>query len=362
MSSLKRKQSVRKILVIQMAKIGDMVCSTPVFREIKMKYPKAFLSVMVDPESMPVLNNNPYIDEFIPVSAADLKGFSGKLRTAKSMRQKNIDTSICLQPNTANVIIPLWALIQKRYSVYPHFCGITFKLASGLNTQNLRHTLNKSIVETYIRLLNQTMGIHIRQDSTKMDLYSSNEADIKVDEFLKRMNIHNIRLIGIAPAARNKLKELTPATFSKIADTIQDELNCQVILTGGVGDREIIDAVKSQMKTVPIDSCGEFSLEELSALLKKLSLFISVDSGPVYMAVAAGIPIINIAGPCAMSERPLGDRYTVVQKSLDCVPCSYTFATANKCTRIPPTRDCITDVSADEVIKDAKKLLTWLGS
>ncbi len=357
MSSLKRKQSVRKILVIQMAKIGDMVCSTPVFREIKMKYPKAYLSVMLDPASMPVLSNNPYIDEFIPVRNTDLKGFSGKLRTAKDLRRKKIDTSICLQPNAANAVVPLWALIQRRYSVYPHFCGITFKLASGLNTRNMRHTLNKSIVETYIRLLNQSMGIHIRQDSTRLELYASNEADIKVDEFLKRLNTQNIRLVGIAPAARNKLKELTPATFSRIADTIQEELNCKVILTGGVGDREIIDEVKSQMKTRPIDTCGEFSLEELSVLLKKLSLFISVDSGPVYMAVAAGIPIINIAGPCAMSERPLGDRYAVVQESLECVPCSYTFATAKKCTRIPPTRDCITSVSAEEVITAVNTLL-----
>ena len=357
MSSLKRKQPVKKILVIQTAKIGDMVCSTPVFREIKMKYPKASLSLMLDPASMPVLNNNPYIDELIPMRHTDLKGFLGKLRAASGLRRKRFDTSICLQPNAANAIVPLWALIQKRYSVYPHFCGITFKLASGLNTQNLRHTLNKSIVETYIRLLNQSIGIHIRQDSTKLELYTSSEAEIKVDEFLKKMNIQNIRLIGIAPAARNKLKELTPTTFSRIADTIQERLNCRVILTGGVGDRDVIDKVKSQMKTVPIDSCGEFNLEELSALLKKLSLFISVDSGPVYMAVAAGIPIINIAGPCAMSERPLGDRYAVVQESLECVPCSYTFATANKCTRIPPTRDCITSVSAEEVITAADTLL-----
>lgn len=345
----------KKILVIQTAKIGDMICSTPVFREIKKKYPMVFLGVIGDPLSQSVLDNNPYVDETIPVKHTDMKGFLGKLRVANRLRKNNFDMSISLQPNVANNVIPLWALIQKRYSIYPNFCGLTFKCSSLLNTLNVPHVLEQSIVDTYIRLLNKSIGIPIRQDSTRLELHPSITARNKVEEFFKKEGVQDNKLVGMALAARNKLKELAPYIFAKAADRIFDEFNCKVILIAGSGDKGVMDEVKKHMTTTPVDSCGVFTLSELPALMEKLSLFISVDSGPIYMAEAMGVPIINIAGPCAMSERPLGDKAAIVQKKLPCVPCSYTFSTAEKCMK--GDRECIESVSVDEILIAVKKLL-----
>lgn len=355
-ASLKGTPAGKRIVVFQTAKIGDMVCSTPVFREIKKKYPEAFLSVMADPASRPVLDNNPHIDEIIPVRGIDMKGFIGKFRIADRLRKGNFDISVSLQPNVANNVVPLWALIKKRYSIYPNFHGSTFKCSSILNTLNVPHVLEQSIVDTYLKLLNRSMGVHLTKDSSKLELHPSDMAKNKAADFLGKKNLQNAKLVGIAPAARNKLKELAPRIFADIADRVQEHFNSKVVLIGSEGDRQVIDDVKKHMRTAPVDSCGIFALAELPAILQRLSLFISVDSGPVYIAEAMGVPIINIAGPCAMNERPLGDKAAVVQNKLECVPCSYTFSTAVECKR--GDRQCIASVSADEVIETAKVFLS----
>jgi len=109
------------------------------------------------------------------------------------------------------------------------------------------------------------------------------------------------------------------------------------------------------MRHNAVDTSGKLSIAELPALLMRMDLFISVDSGPVYMAIAMGIPTINMAGPCAMEERPLGDKNTVIQKDLPCSPCSYTFHTATRCRK--GDRECVTTLTAGPIIEAAEKIL-----
>jgi lipopolysaccharide heptosyltransferase II len=355
-ASLKKEPGFKRILIIQTAKIGDVVCSTPVFREIKKKYPSAFLVLMGDPVSQQVLDNNPYIDKFILVKQNDMSGLSGKLKVANMLRKNNFDISISLQPNVANNVIPIWALIPRRYSVYPNSYGLTYKCSAFLNTMNVAHILEQNIVDTYIKLLNKAIEVPESQDSSRLELHSSGRAETRVDKFLEKAGIKTERLVGIAPAARNKLKELKPDIFAGIADGIQKEFGCKAVLIAGPGDETITGEVKRLMATDPVDSCSVFTLSELSALLSKLSLFISVDSGPVYMAEAMNVPVINIAGPCDMGERPHGDKFAIVQKKIPCVPCSYTYLTAERCSK--GSRECIETISVDEVLVAAKSLLS----
>ncbi|MBI4697825.1 MAG: glycosyltransferase family 9 protein [Nitrospirae bacterium] len=353
-ASLRKNPAVKKILVIQTAKIGDMVCSTPVFREIKKQYPSVFIAVMGDPLSQSVLDNNPHINEFISLRNEDTKGFSGKLSVANNLRKGHFDISISLQPNVANNVIPLWALIPRRYSLFPNFYGLTFRCSSLLNTLNVPHVLQQSIVDTYCMLLN-SIGVSTGEGSSKLELHPSRRAITKVESFSKQAGVQNDKLIGIAPASKNKIKELDPHTFAEIADRIQEAYNYKVVLIAGPDDRNIVDKVKKYMASDPIDSCGKFSLSELSALLERLSIFIGVDSAPLYMSLAMGVPSINIAGPCSVSDRPLGGKTIILQKKLPCVPCTYTFSTAEKCAK--GDRECIASISVNEVMEAVNKIL-----
>ncbi|GAG36860.1 unnamed protein product, partial [marine sediment metagenome] len=104
-----------------------------------------------------------------------------------------------------------------------------------------------------------------------------------------------------------------------------------------------------------VDSSQALSLIELAALLKYLKVFISVDTGPLYMANAMGTSVVDIAGPIDIYEQPpLGDKCAIVQKKLPCVPCSFVIKTARFCKE--GHRQCVEDISVDDVFGAVKKL------
>jgi ADP-heptose:LPS heptosyltransferase len=54
-----------------------------------------------------------------------------------------------------------------------------------------------------------------------------------------------------------------------------------------------------------------FTLEELPSLIKRLNLYIAVDTGPIYIAHALKVPLIDITGPCDSNEQPPNDELSI---------------------------------------------------
>ncbi len=355
----RRKGPIQRILVIQTAKIGDMVCSTPVFRALHRRFPRARIVVLADPASCGILEANPMVDAVMPLRAEDMRGLGRKLGVATAIARQRFDISVALLPNMATTIIPLWALIPRRFSVGPDHAGLSFKVASLFNDRVVWHDRGRSIIETYAELLDKGIGIPITPESTRMELPVTPQGMEKSARLLKKSGVEKEDLVvGIAPAARNKMKEVPPALYAEVADSLIEKFNARVVIIGGRRDSDAVSAVLSKMKEREraIDASGTLRLPELPALIARLGLFISVDSGPVYMAIALGVPSINIAGPCSMEERPLGQKNMVIQKDLPCAPCSYTFHTSTTCKT--GKRECVTTLTAGPVIEAAEKLIS----
>ena len=386
----------KKILVIQTAKIGDMICSTPVFREIKKKYPMVNLSVIANPVTAELLKYNPYVDEGIELDTKNIKGITGKLRLIKLLYKGKYDAYLSLNPNIPFTIAPLWALIPMRIAIMPNFCGTTLKIAYGLNTHNVRHETGRLVSETYMEMLKV---MDVRTDNISKEVYKSPDADKKVEHILGDISPSptplpsregkipfplagetfnyipsplvgegkgegelkgevNKPLIGIAVSSGNKLKELGSKKITELINTLLNNIDTYVVLIGSDADRATADRVFNSInkKDRVINTTGKLSLSELPALIEQLSLFIGVDTGVTYMADALLIPIIDIAGPSDMSDqRPLGKNTRIIQKDISCVPCSHAFKSPYSCKR--GDRICITSVDVLEIIEAAKRLL-----
>ena len=62
-----------KILIIQQKMIGDVLTSSILFEALRTQYKEATLHYLINQNTVAVVENNPYIDEFIIVSPKDLK-------------------------------------------------------------------------------------------------------------------------------------------------------------------------------------------------------------------------------------------------------------------------------------------------
>jgi ADP-heptose:LPS heptosyltransferase len=350
--SLKREKGFKRILVIQTAKIGDMICTTPVFREIKKRYPSARLTVLIDPINKELLKRNPHVDEIVTIRHTDFKGLSGKMRLSGLIRKGGYDVAVCLNPNVPYALALLWGLVPLRISVMPDYAGSTFRLAAGLFTRLEEHVRGRMVIETYMQMLRK---IGIESNDISKDVYKSEGADIMVQDLLGSIDKP---LTGIAVSSGNKLKELKAEKITALVNKLLDNTGTYVVLIGSGQDKDSAEMLCTSFnhKERVINAVGKFSLAELPALLEKLSLFIGVDSGITYMADALSVPLINVAGPADMQDqRPTGEYAIIIRKEFPCVPCSHAFKSPYNCKL--NTRECIVKVSAEEIFSAAVKIL-----
>ena len=361
-----KRNEAKRILVIQTAKIGDLICSTPVFRAVKKRYPHAHLAAMVNPAARGLLEYNPYVNEVIEIERGFYRGLAGKIRLARLLHKGGYDIAISLNPNLPFMLAMFWALIPVRISLMPVITGITYRLASVFSTYLERHIRGRLVAETYMEMLK---AIGIDSKDIAKDVFKSPDADERVvgetlvvshwEGTSPSPTKQNSKLVGLAVTSGNRLKEWGAKNIAALADKLIAEKNSSVVLIGSEKDKDVADEILKSIlyKDSIIDAVGKFSLQELPALIERLSLFIGVDTGVIYMADALNIPVIDIAGPSDMEDqRPTGKRVTIIQKKdIECVPCSHTFSAPYECRY--GHRDCIVSVSIDEVFDSAKRLL-----
>ncbi|MBI1921526.1 MAG: glycosyltransferase family 9 protein [Geobacter sp.] len=349
---LRRRGKVDRVLVVQTAKIGDVICGTPILREIKKRYPACRLSVMVTPITAELLEFNPHVDEIIKVDAALWRGFSGKLKLAAMIREGSYDAAVCLNPGVTFAFATFCGLVPIRLSVLPESAGVTSRLAGGLFTHLQRHTSGRLVIETYMAMLK---GLDIDTANIDKEVYKVPGSDTKAEKALSTLKKP---IVGIGVSSGNKLKELGEEKVAAIVATLLDELGGSIVLVGSEHDRRAADTVTALLgkRQEVVNAAGLFTLAELPALIERLSLYIGVDSGITYMADALAIPLVHLSGPIDTSEqRPYGKRVETVSYRLECVPCTYVFDAAYECRT--GTRECIGLVRPEDITAAAVSLL-----
>ena len=347
----RRPAMMRRILVIQTAKIGDMVCTTPVFRELKRHYPQLQLTVLVHPVTQALVAINPHIDRVITLPQGT-RGFMGKLRLWRTLREGRYDAVLALNPNVAFAVCTLWALIPLRLSILPNFMGSSYRLAARLWSHTVEHRGDRLIMETYLSLL-RPLGIE-GGDIAK-EVYASADADLAVKPFLPD---DAAPLIGIAVSSANKLKALGVEKLAALSARLLAETTAHIVLIGAAQDTPDAQCLTGMLAAPErvTDSTGQLTLTQIPALLKRLSLFIGVDSGITYMADALHVPLVSIAGPCDMREtRPIHPHVIILQKTLPCAPCAHIFKAPYDCKI--GTRECVVSVSTEEILQAALAVL-----
>lgn len=84
------------------------------------------------------------------------------------------------------------------------------------------------------------------------------------------------------------------ANFSQVAKHLRTVEDLHVVLAGGPGDKNACAEVASQLDFAVTDLSGKTSLLAFVALLRNAKLLVSVDTGSVHLAAAAGCAVIGL--------------------------------------------------------------------
>lgn len=352
--------TVRSIMLVQTGKIGDFVCTTPLFRAVRSAFPEARVVLAVHPVNVTLARQLPFFDEIIAIPSGSLSGWQKKWQWIRQLRSLQFDLAICCSGGLAWPFILAMSGIPRRLGVTPNFMGRSTRFAQRLWTDCVLHDGEQLIGSTYARLLG---CLGIKAVAAAKEIAGSPDATEQVTLFLAATgHPESQRLAGIAISAANKLKELGHPLLAGVCRLILAvDPNISIIFLGGPGDQPLAKALSEELASPRIiDSCGKFALEEIPALLQRLDVFIGVDSGLTYMADALNIPLVSLAGPCNMKEtRPVNAEAVILQEQLPCVPCAHIFKAPYTCHI--GTRACIANVKAETIADAALSILERNG-
>jgi ADP-heptose:LPS heptosyltransferase len=294
--AVKKIGDPKAICVVQTAQMGDMVCTTPMFRAIKKKYPDAKLYVIGTTVNKEVLQGNPDIEKYV-VWQSSVRSMADKIRA--------------LQCDFACVAGPGFPTLAALYLAgvpsiaAPKVAGGTsptetasYKLLRLLVT-TMPHQFESYAPREYLRLLE---SIGIKTDDTKKFVYFNNEAKKSVID--KLGPIATGQYAVLSPSSGNKIKRWPPERFAEVSDYIAQKY-MPVVVIGAVSDRDEVAQMMTHISNPRVLNLSEqLSVEELKALVAGASLFVSVDTGPLYIAEAAGVPTIDLVGPVSEYVQP----------------------------------------------------------
>lgn len=331
------RNAVRRILVIKLRAIGDVLLSTIVTKNLRLAFPQAHIDFLTEPPSVDVLKGNPHINGTMVFKKSE----TGSIELITRVRRAKYDMIIDLFGNPRTALAT--CLSGARYRVGYRFRGRTYAYnivaePRGGEVHNTQFNLDA---------LN-AIGIPIQDRSIYFQF--DNEEAAYVARFLASAGLNDKFLVCLNTGGGWYTKRWRLEQFAALGDRLVAQYGVHVVLSWGRGQLEEVEKLRSLMKQ-PAFIPPETTLPQLGALLKRCSLVVTNDSGPMHIAAALGVPVVGIYGPTnPVLQGPYGTQHVVVRnEKLDCLGCNLT-----KC---PIGNPCMVDLSVNDVLRGVEEVI-----
>ena len=310
--------SKKKILVIKMSAIGDVILSIPSLKALRLNYPDAWISVLVGKKSKDIIRNCPYVNDRIvyqPPGGFDRWMYLGRM--AGLLAKEDFDVVIDLQNNNTSHALSFLSGARIRAGhdngKWSFFLNRKSKVSARAAISPLEHQFS------VLRLLDLK---HF--EGLDLELWTEKKEEGAVQDFLNGQWVSPTQpLVGINLTAspRWQTKKWPLLYFAKLCDELAKR-NIRVVVTGSEEDKNEALELLSLTTNRPINAVGKTSVTELVALIRRCQVFISSDSAPMHIAAGLDVPLIALFGPTDPKRHLVAsDNYQVFWKEISCSPC-----------------------------------------
>ncbi len=358
----------KRILVIRLDLIGDLVLSLTVVRALKRTYPGAEIDLLATPASAKVALHDPNLSGIItydpniwhrPKALVQLKNWREARKLLHRLRARHYDLAVSVYGNWAAVLAVLSGA-KRRVGYGPEgYPGFMTDSVPGGIPGRWRHwaPLDDKHEVDYCLALAQAAGATLTPADRIPQLFADEQSRQEIEQLLLQEGAqHGKPLIVCHVCSNNGQSKRWPIPYwATLIDRLIREESSQIVLTGAPNDLPIVKSVISHMHEHAINLAGKTNLTQLTALLQRADLVISGDSGPMHMAVAAGAPLIAIHGPTNPSlGGPVSPDATILRSDIWCSPC-YNAKDPADCRFF--TTQCMKDISPAQVFEVAQDKL-----
>jgi lipopolysaccharide heptosyltransferase II len=345
-------KAIRRILVVSSTAIGDTLLSTPALRSLRLAYPEARISLLINPAYIGMFRDHPRVDELIPYR----RGWLGFAWQVPVLRRRHFDL-VCILHGNEPQATPLAYLSGARFIFkLPNTSRFRFLLTNSgtvLDWDAFEHGIDQRLAVAKLAMGTTT--------DRRMELPVADAARTAVTELLAQQNVGaDTPLIALQAGASTASRRWAPGHFVALAKRLLAERpTARIVLTGSPGERSLTKVIATGIDNARVwNAAGKVPLPLLPALVERCALMVSGDTGPMHLAVTVGTPVVALF---AVSDwRRSGpaydlDRHVVIQKWRTCDPCK-----SKNCPYAEPL--CMENITVDEVFEAVTTILDRKGT
>ncbi|NTV92061.1 MAG: glycosyltransferase family 9 protein [Chlorobiaceae bacterium] len=297
-------QALKRILVVRLSSIGDIILTTPLLRRLKAAFPEARIDYYTKEPFTGLLASNPGISKVFtvenpPVGAYDLVvDLQNNIRSHAMLRSLDVSRTVRYHKHNWKK----WLLIHFRMDLYGS-C--------------------QSVAERYQIALKE---FGVRSDLQGCELYPTAEDR----EFAAPFFSDGQATLALCFGAKHFTKRYPPPRFATVLSLLFATLPLRVLLLGGKEDAphalEIVNALPEQYRYGVVNLAGSCSLMQTAALLERCDAVLSNDTGLMHMASAFSKQLFVLFGSSSASFGflPYHTPFKLFEvEGLRCRPCSH---------------------------------------
>lgn len=325
--------SNKKILIIHLSRLGDMIQSLPAVKLLKEDCPESEITYVGIEDFCVPLKNIPWIDNLVTIPSHDIKGVSTedtdidieafeRLFRNKPELTAHYDVLINMTHNRGS------SYLSKRIKADEKKGRIFSKeneIVMAGNWAKYLFAIAGNRNDNLLNLVDLYTGMVGVQNRPVMYYLPTN---LQIDrQCLSRLKEHGFDsgrpAVGFQLGASKLLRTWPPEDFFRLGELLGGQLDAQIILFGSEQERALADQFHKSAQFTFIDLIGRTTLADLPSFLKYINVLVSNDTGPMHIAAAVGTKVVGIFMGTAYFRitGPYGAGHIAVQSNYPCAPC-----------------------------------------
>jgi lipopolysaccharide heptosyltransferase I len=294
----------RRVLIVRLGAIGDVVHGLPVLAALRRAWPAARLGWVVEPAGAKLLAGVSALDERIIVPRGWYRSPTGMWRARSAVRGFGADVAIDLQGLTKSALLAWFSGAKRRIG----FDGTDGReLSRWLNNVRVTATA-RHVVDRNLELLGPMGGGS--NGPVEFPLAREVEAERFAAEYATRAGSGR-PIAVINPGAGWASKRWPAERFTAVARHLVERGLCPIVVWGNVAEWHAAVEIAGAADVLLAPAT---SLAQLTSLVRRAALCVSGDTGPLHLAAAVGTPCAAVFGPSSAERNgPYGSGHVAVQ-------------------------------------------------
>lgn len=297
---------VRRILIIRLDNIGDVILTTPLFGALRRRFPEAHIAVLVRPHCAELIERCPHIDEVIGFDWQTswwLEELHRHWQAVKFAARRLWILRFDL------VLIPRWGDDYRFEALIGYLSGAPWRVGfrNGLTSLEiapkngrdslLTHALKRGEARHEVERSSEVLRVLGAEDAdARPEVWTSPEDASFASRLLRQRGAEPDTVLVAFGVGASHPRRLWPVErYVEVASWLVKTYNARILVIGDDNDQARGRVLQQHLGERVIDVTHQTTLGQTWSLLKNCTLLVGSDSGPVHLAATAGTPVIVIS-------------------------------------------------------------------